>query len=291
MSFPTFVQQLFNGMSQASIYALVAAGITVTFGLTRLVNFAHGEIVAIGAYTVFVLAPDGGGGFLIGLAGALVVTGVVSLALERGLFHFTIEKPVNGFLVSLGLILVIQNALIWQWTVLPKHVEPAFNVVWTFGDVRISAMRLLVIIVTLGTFAALAYVTSRSWYGMAARAAAMDREMLSMTGVPVGKVITGTFVVGGMLGGLAGAFIAELNDITPLVGFEIILKAFAIAIVGGLGSIGGAVVVAVIFGIFEALAIGFGAGDWVSPMLFAVLVIMVLVRPRGLFRGTEAAVE
>lgn len=291
MSFTTFVQQLFNGLSQASIYALVAAGVTVVFGLTRLVNFAHGEIVAIGAYTVFVLSPDGGGGFLIGLLGALLVTGIVSFVLERGLFQFTIEKPVNGFLVSLGLILVIQNALIWQYTVLPKHVEPAFTVVWTVGDVRISAMRVLVIVVTLVTFAVLAFITSRSWYGMAARAAAMDREMLGMTGVPVRRVITGTFVVGGMLGGLAGAFIAELNDITPLVGFEVILKAFAIAIVGGLGSIGGAVAVAGIFGVFEAMAIGLGAGDWVSVMLFAVLVLMVLVRPRGLFRGTEATVE
>ncbi len=291
MDLTSFGQQLFNGVSVGSVYALVAVGITIVFGLTRLVNFAHGEIVAVGAYTVLVLAAGGGPMFAVGLLGAVVVTGLLSLVLERGLFRFTIDKPINGFLISLGLILIIQNVLTAQWTINPQHVQPAVSTVWEWGGIRFTAQRVMIIVATAAIFAGLALVVTKTWYGRAARAAAMDREMLALTGAPVERVIMVTFVVGGALGGVAGAFIATLHAITPLIGFRLILKAFAIAIVGGLGSVSGAVLMAFLFGIFESLAIGLGVGAWVEAMLFAVLVLMVLVRPQGLLRGTEGAVE
>ena len=290
MDLTTFAQQVFNGLSTASIYALIAVGITLTFGLTRLVNFAHGEIVAVGAYAVFFLAPKGGASFIVGLIGAVLVTGVLSFVLERGLFRFTLDTPVNGFLVSLGLILIIQNALVAKWTINPKHADPFLSTIWEIGGVRIGAIRVIVIIVTVATFALLSWVFTHTWFGMAARAASMDREMLSLTGVPVARVITSTFVLGGMLAGLAGAFIAELNDITPLIGFRYVLKAFAVAIVGGLGNVKGAIYASLIFAMGEAMAIGLGLGAWVEAMVFGGLVAMVLIRPQGLLRGTEAAV-
>jgi branched-chain amino acid transport system permease protein len=291
MHLSTLPQQLFNGLSDASVYALVAIGITVTFGLTRLINFAHGEIVTIGAYASWLIARRGGAGFLLGLLGAVIVTGLISLLLERTVFHLTIDKPINGFIVSLALILVIENLLVWKWTASPQHVVPAFSTVWQIAGIRISAMRAIVIVVTGLLLAALGWYGSRTWYGRAARAASMDREMLALTGVPVDRIITGTFVVGGMIAGLAGAFLGEINDITPFTGFDLIIKAFAVAIVGGLGSVSGAVVAAVMFGELEAVATALGAGAWIDSLLFAAMVIMVLVRPQGLMRGTEARVE
>ncbi len=291
MSGTAFLQQVFYGLSLASIYALVASGITVTYGLTRLVNFAHGEIVAIGAYTVLVVAPKGGGQFVLGLIAAIAVTAVVSLVLERGLFRWTIDDEIKGFLVSLGLIYIIENLFTAKWTINAQYVAPAVSHVWQAGGVRLSVERVIVIGAAAAVFGILWWVVNRTWYGMAARAAAMDREMLALTGVPVRRILTGAFVVGGALAGFAGAFFATLNDFDPTIGSQVIVQAFVVAIIGGLGNVGGAVAAAVIVGLLESMATLLGADQWVQAILFVVLIVVVMVRPQGLFKGTDVGAE
>ena len=284
------LQQAFNGLSVASIYMLVAVGITLVFGLTGIVNFAHGELMMLGAYAVLVVAPQGGPIFVIGLVAALAFVGLVSFALERGLFRYTLKRPVNGFLVSLGLILVIQNMLIEFWTITQKNVSPMFSTIWRYGDLRISSQRVFIIVVTAIIFTAFGLALRYSKVGVALRATALDRETATLMGIPVPRMIMLTFVGGGMLAATGGAFLATIYPISPMMGSTYVVKGFAVAIVGGLGNVGGAMIAAFLLGMAEAANAAFGFGEWTDAVSFALMILMLLLRPQGILRGTEAAI-
>lgn len=288
----TVVQVFVNGVSLTSVYALVAVGITMVFGHTRLVNFAHGQVLVLSAYVAMELG--GGVGllpFLATLLVAMATGGVVSLAMERGLFRFTLNRPVNGFLISMGLVILLQNAIQSVWGSGPRGIEPVWKNVFDIGGAQVSAQRLTVVVLAAVLIVALYLLLRRSWTGLAMRATSVDREALALMGAPVTRIITGTFVVGGVLAGAAGVLVASVSTVTPFYGLEIVVKGFTIALVGGLGSITGSIVVAVVFGLGEAAAQTAGLGAWVDALVFGVLIVVMLVRPMGLFRGVEAGVD
>jgi len=284
----TFLQQLFNGLSVASIYMLVGVGITLVFGLTGIVNFAHGEIMMLGAYALLVVAPDGGPMFIVGLVAAVTFVCLVSYAMERGLFRFTLKRPINGFLVSLGLILALQNGLIEYWGTDQQNVVAPFERVWQMGGTRISAERLFIIGITAVIFVTFSLFLAHTRVGTALRASAMDRETASLMAVPVPRLITLTFVIGGALAAIGGVLLATIYPISPQLGSTYVVKGFAIALVGGLGNVAGAMIAALILGVTEALNAGLGYGAWTDAISFALMIVILLVRPQGLLRGTEA---
>lgn len=290
MDLATFLQQCFNGLSVASIYMLVAVGVTLVFGVTGLVNFAHGELMMVGAYVAFFVAPAGGASSLGGIAAGMLAVGVLAWALERGIFRHTFSRPVNGFLVSLGLILVLQNALIEIWSINPQQMQGTFDGIFRLGGVRISAQRLFVILVTVALFVALYLLMTRTRWGLAMRAAAVDPEVTASMGIPVPRVVTAVFVLGGLLAGVAGTLLATMSPITPLLGSQVVVKGFAIALVGGLGNAAGAMVAAVILGLAEAMVAGAGFAELKDLVSFALMILIVVVRPQGIFRGTEAKI-
>jgi branched-chain amino acid transport system permease protein len=260
-----FLQQCFNGLSIASIYALVAAGITLVFGLTRLVNFAHGELMILGAYAALLVAAGGALGLLAGLVVAVLVVGAACFVIERGLFRFTLEKPINGFLVSLGLIIVLQNVFVMLWGTSPQSLPPVSSSVLTFGEVALSAQRLFVIAATGAAFLALFLFLNRSRVGLAMRAAAMDRETAGLMAVPVPRLITMTFVLGGVLAAFAGVLLAGLFPVKPTLGGEFVV---------GLG---------------EAMIAGSGYPEWTDVASFVLMIAILIVRPQGFLRSVEAA--
>src|SRR6266404_9188679 len=158
----TFTQQAFNGLSVASIYMLVGVGITLVFGLTGLVNFAHGEVMMVGAYTVLAVAPRSLPALCLAFVAAVAVVSILSFAMERGLFRFTINKPINGFLISLGLTLILQNTLIEFFSADPRTLPPVFESVWQIGELRFASQRLLVVGVTGSIFIVLYVVLTRT---------------------------------------------------------------------------------------------------------------------------------
>ncbi|WP_109793445.1 branched-chain amino acid ABC transporter permease [Minwuia thermotolerans] len=284
----TFLQQLFNGLSMASIYMLVAVGITLVFGLTQMVNFAHGEVMMVGAYVALFAAPQGGAMFLIGLLAAVVAVGVIAFGIERGLYQFTLQSPINGFLVSLGLILIIQNLLLELWGVSPQHLEPVVGSVLQVGELRLSGQRIFVIGVTATIFAILYFLLTRTRFGIGLRAAAVDRETAGLMSINVPRMITMTFVLGGMLAATAGVLVAGLFPITPFLGSQFVIKGFAVALVGGLGNVTGAVLAALVLGVTEAMIAGFGFSAWTDVVAFGLMIFILLVRPQGFLRGTDA---
>jgi branched-chain amino acid transport system permease protein len=284
-----FLQQLFNGIALASLYALVGIGITLVYGLTRLINFAHGELVMVGAVITVYLASEQGVQFYAAAFAAIIAVCVLSLVLERVVFRPTLEVPLNGFIASLGLILLLQGAAFKLYGPATESLDPPFPGVISIGDVHLAAQRIAVICITIpilaGFFALLRYTK----VGIGVRAVSMDPEAASWVGIPVRQMIAVTFAVGGILAAVAGALDATLYPVNTLIGGALVVKGFAVALLGGLGNVGGAVAAALILGLTETFWAGYAASQWTDAFAFGVIVLVLLLRPQGLFRGTEGA--
>ncbi|MCH8901465.1 MAG: branched-chain amino acid ABC transporter permease [Chloroflexi bacterium] len=279
-----FFQQLFNGLMISGVYALVALGITVIFGLTGIVKFSVGELLTLGAFLTFAFW-EGGATFFLAVPLAAIAVGGFALLLERGAFRFTLDQPINGFIVSLGLILVLQNVIIEVWTTDPRALQPPFTQVWEVGGVRMAVQRWFVVWVAVGLIAALFLVLRYTKYGRAMRACAEDRDAAALMGIPVALVIAGTFALGGALAATAGGLLAStsIGLIHPYMGATLLLKGFAVALVGGLGNIEGAVMAAILVGMTETMGAGYLATEWRDAYTFGLMILILLWRPTGLF--------
>ena len=277
-----FMQQLFNALTISGVYALVALGITVIFGLTGIVKFSIGELLTLGAFLTFAFW-EGGTTFFLAVPLAAIAVGGFSLLLERGAFRFTLDQPINGFIVSLGLILVLQNLIIEIWGVGFKAPIRPFTQVWEVGGVNMPVQRWFVVWVAVVIIGLLFMVLRYTKYGRAMRACAEDRDAAALMGIPVALVIAGTFALGGALAATAGGLLASLFAIQPFLGSQYLLKGFAVALVGGLGNVEGAVIAAVLVGLTETMGSGYLATEWRDAYTFGLLIAILLVRPRGLF--------
>jgi branched-chain amino acid transport system permease protein len=280
------IQQILNGLSIASVITLIAVGVTLIFGLTGIINFAHGEFLMIGSIVTW-LAVQAGWGFPAALFAAILAVAVLGLVLERGLFRFTLDRPTNGFIVSLGLIVVLQHVVIFFWNANQKSIPRPLSGIWDVGGVRIASVRVAVILITLAVVALTFVAITRSRYGRALRASVEDRDTAALMGIPVRRYITGVFVLGSALAGLGGALLIALFPVTPFTGGTIVMKGFAVALIGGLGNLTGAVVAGLILGIVEGLSAGYGFSEWTDAYSFGLMILVLLVRPQGLFGGTS----
>jgi len=281
-----FLQQILNGLSIASVITLIAIGVTLIFGLTGIINFAHGEFLMVGSIVTW-LAVSAGWSFPLALVAAIVAVALLGLVLERGLFQFTLDRPTNGFIVSLGLIVVLQHIVILFWNPNQKSIPHPLNGIWDVGGVRIAETRAMVILVTVAVVALTYVMITRSRYGRALRASVEDRDTAALMGIPVRRYITGVFVFGSALAGLGGALLIALFPITPFTGGTIVMKGFAVALIGGLGNLTGAVAAGLILGIVEGFSAGYGFSEWTDAYSFALMILVLLIRPNGLFGGTS----
>jgi branched-chain amino acid transport system permease protein len=283
------LQQVVNGLSIAAVIALMAMGVTLIFGLTGLVMFAHGELLMIGGFMTWWAFDDFGGSFWLGLVVAILVVSALGFLLERGLFRFTYDSPINGFIISLGLIIVFQHVIVELSPVgagivdVPRPIPEVFDI----GGVRIPGTRVLVVSVTLAIVAVMMFVIYGSGRGRALRASAIDRETAALMGIPVRRYITVVFIVGSALAGLGGALMIGLFPIDPFIGGRFVIKAFAVALVGGLGNPLGAVLAAVFLGLSEAMGTQYFKPEWSESYAFVLMIIILLVRPQGLLTGLQ----
>ena len=206
-----FFQQAFNAASSASVYLLVAVGLTIMFGLSRLINIAYGDFMTLGAYIVFIVAAGGGLTFILGFAVAIFALAAINVILYQLLFKRTMPRPITGFLISLGLVQIIENGLNWHYNGRPIIVQGASNTVWVLGGVDITVDRVIIIIGTILIAASLIFFLDFTRTGLAIRAIATDREAAALMGVPVTKLVGLVFLIGGLLAGVGGAFIALLS--------------------------------------------------------------------------------
>ena len=285
-----FLQLLLNGIVIGVIYALVAMGLSLIFGVLELVNFAHGEFYMLAAMFAYFLTMR----LSLGYAASVVV--VTALAVCLGyVFYEALLVHIHGggfersILLTLGLSMVLQNGAVFLFTTTPRMIETPLsyaNIV--AGSVRVSVTRVLALALGLVAFAALYLILYRTRIGRAMRGVAQNREAALMVGIDPRAVSRLAVAIGIGLSGLAGAALAPVYAVHPLMGFSFVFKAFAIIILGGLGNIAGAAIMAVALGIIESVVGGFLPLVMVDALVFSSMIGMLLLRPEGLFgRGVR----
>jgi branched-chain amino acid transport system permease protein len=279
------LQQLVNSLSVASVTILIGIGITLIFGLAGIVNFAHGEFLMVGGMATWFLV-GAGVNFFLALAMAAILLGAMGFAAERCLFRFTLNRPMNGFIMSIGLSVILQHMVIRVFNEFQKSISDPIGTVWSIGGVDLIAMRAVVVGITVIVVAITYFGISRSRYGMALRASVADRDTAALMGIPVRKYVTGVFIYGSMLAGLGGALMIALFPITPFTGSVVIIRGFAVSLIGGLGNVGGAVVGGLILGLVDGLSAGYGYPEWTDAYSLVVMILILVLRPQGLLGGT-----
>lgn len=279
------IQQLVNSLSVASVTILIGIGITLIFGLAGIVNFAHGEFMMVGGMVTWFLV-SAGVNFFVALFGAMIVVGALGFITERGLFRFTLDRPMNGFIMSIGLSVILQHVVIRIFNEVQKTIPDPVGQVWVIGGVNIIAMRAIVVAITAIVVAITYFGISRSRYGIALRASIADQDTAALMGIPVRKYVTGVFIYGSVLAGLGGALMIALFPITPFTGSVVIIRGFAVSLIGGLGNVGGAVVGGLLLGLVDGLSAGYGSPEWTDAYSLVLMIAVLIIRPQGLLGGT-----
>jgi branched-chain amino acid transport system permease protein len=277
--------QMLIGLVLGVAVILVALGLTIIFGLLDVINMSHGEFYALGAFIALALGSIGVPFWLLLIFVPLVML-PVGYIVERGLiqrvFH-TGERHVTTLLLTFGLGLVMEDMFGLIFGPNPYRLEtPIAGGVEAFG-IFLPSYRLFLIIVGTAIIAAVAFVVYRTRLGAMVRAAAYDRHMAASLGVPVQHVYAGAFAFGVALAGLAGVLLAPIYSVFPTMGRDFILMAFTVVIVGGMGSIAGAVVAGLLLTQVQAITSLYISPVWSDPIVFGIMVATLMVRPQGLF--------
>lgn len=279
------IGQLLNGVIIGSLYGIIALGITLTFGLTGIVNFALGAFMMVGAYFAWYGYDVVGMPYPLAVVVAVALVSVLGFAADRGLFRFTRNNLINGLLVSTGLISVIEAVVLLTWTTTPRDLSYVLPGTISIAGVLLPKIKLiagtLFVIVIAGTY----LVLTRTWIGRAAFAYAQNPEAAALMGVRTGRLQTSVVVYSTTLAGLGGALYASLYSIEPQIGASYVLKAVEAAILAGVGSIAGALVGGLILGITESVGSVFLPTAFRDAYGLIFLVAILLVRPGGLFGG------
>jgi len=279
------VGQLLNGIIVGTLYGIIALGVTLTFGITGIVNFALGAFMAIGAYLCWYLTDEIGISYPLAVVLAVVGTALCGLAADQSLFRFTRDNLINGLIVSIGLISVIQSVLLIVWTTTPKNMHYILACVFIFGWFIVPRMKgtvfLVLLAVILSTYAAL----TRTWTGRAAYAYAQAPEAAKLMGVRTQLLQTGVVVYSTALAGLGGALYASLYSLEVSMGSSYILKGVEAAILAGIGTVMGSLVGGIVLGVTEAVGSLYFPQAYRDAYGLIFLVLILLLRPAGLFGG------
>jgi branched-chain amino acid transport system permease protein len=277
------VGQALNGVIVGTLYGIIALGVTLTFGITGIVNFALGEFMMIGAYLTWYLVDVVGLPFSAALPPAVAGAAVCGLIADQLLFRFTRNNLVNGLLVSIGLISVIEAGALVLWSATPKDMSYVLTGSLQVGAISLPRMK-LVVFALLATVMFLTYgALSRTWMGRAAYAFAQNAEAAMLMGVKTARLQSGVVVYSTALAGFGGSLYASLYSLEPAMGGLYILKGVEAAILGGIGSPLGALVGGVILGITEAIGSIYLPSAFRDAYGLIFVVAILLYRPSGLF--------
>lgn len=293
------VTQIINGLSFGFSIALVAIGLSLVFGSMDIVNFAHGEFFMMGGYGLFFLLPILAGLPLIGESWALVyVTAMIIAAAIVALIAIVIEKltleplqgrdPLQSLIVTFGLVLILQQIAFELFGGGIKQVRPMVSGSVSLAGISYPSNRLIAILGALLLLGGVYWILVKTRFGIQIRAAAQDRETARSLGVQADRVFMAAFGLSAILAVFAAAFLVPLRSLYPTVGATVILDAFIVVIIGGLGSITGAVVAALLIGLMQSLTVLFLPPFASQIASFALLIVVLLVRPQGLMGGREA---
>jgi branched-chain amino acid transport system permease protein len=283
-------QLLVNGIILGSIYVLVALGLTLVFGIVDVVNFAHGEFYMLGAFVAFFMVHYFGWPYLLSVFITAVVVGAFGFVTEKILIRPLRRRnphPINYVLVTVGLATFLLNGVNYVFGPDLRQIpSPYMKQVLNFGNIFITTQRLLVFLAGLGLVGVLGYFVKFTRVGNEMRATAQNFQAARIVGVNTDRVFAQTFSIGAMLAGIAGALVGAMFVTEPAMGLHIIVKAFIVVIVGGMGSILGSIVAGVGLGLVETLAGALMPAEFLDIIGFSVMILVLLTKPTGIF-GTK----
>ncbi len=285
-----FLQQLVNGITLGGVYALIAVGYTMVYGVISLINFAHGEIYMLGAFLSYTLVAVLGMPFFPAFFLTLVICAVFGIVLDFVAYRPLRKAPrLAALITAIGMSIFLQNMamLIWgsQIKSYPRDMLPAFfsEAAITFGDVTLSWLQVFILSITLLSMIILHLTIHKTRIGMAMRAISQDKTASALMGIGVNRVISFTFAIGSAMGAMAGILVGlYYNAIFPTMGYVAGIKAFAAAVLGGIGSVPGAMLGGGVLGIAEVMGAGYISSEYRDGISYAVMIAVILFKPSGL---------
>lgn len=279
-----FVQVIINGILLGGLYACMAMGFSIVWGVMNLINLAHGSMIILGAYVTWLIATTTGVDPFLTIPVAGAVLFVVGYLLQKHLINRVVQASVfMSLILTFGLDMVLINFNIALFTADLRSVPVSYSGLGLqFGEIRIPYVRIGVFLFAIALTLGLQLFLSRTKLGRAIRATAQDRHAASVLGVDTEHVYALTFAIGGFMAGAAGALMAVIFSFSPVVGDGFTLKSFVVVVLGGLGSVPGAIVGGTVLGVIESLAAVVLAPGYTDAISFAVLVLMLVLRPQGL---------
>lgn len=280
-----FLQQLVNGLALGSVYALLALGYTMVYGIIQLINFAHGEIYMIGAFSGYYTATTLGLPLVPTLLVAMATSALAGIIIEKVAYKPLRNSPrITLLITAIGVSLFLQNGMRISAGPDPKPFPDLIKAgVINLGGLQIESKTILMLIISALLVILLQFIVYKTKVGKAMRAASFDIEAASLMGINVNNTISITFAIGSALAGIAGVLIAiSYPSITPYMGVMPGLKAFVAAVLGGIGSIPGALLGGISIGVLETLSKAYISTNFSDAIVFAVLIIILLIKPAGL---------
>ena len=288
------LQQLVNGISLGAIYALIALGYTMIYGIIKLINFAHGDIYMVGAYIGFFSITQAHFSIWTSLLISFVVTGLLGMLIERLAYKPLRHAPrISVLITAIGVSFFLEYTSMYFVSPTPRTFPAMYgDLAVNIAGIVISGQQMLILGITAVLMVVLTYIVRRTKTGKAMRAASFDTETAQLMGIDADRIISYTFGIGSALAAVAGVLVGVYyNSIDPLMGIMPGMKAFIAAVLGGIGILPGAVVGGLILGVVEALVSGFISSTFRDAAAFVILILVLLVRPYGIFgKNTEEKV-
>ena len=282
-----FLQYLANGLTMGSVYAIIALGYTMVYGIAKMLNFAHGDVIMIGAYISFVATSYLGLPPMVSVLASVVVCTVLGVLIE-GLAYKPLRQagPLAVLITAIGVSYFLQNAAQLIWGATPKNFTSivSFQVPEALRAYNVSAVGIVTVVACLVIMAGLMWFTGKTKMGKAMRACSEDKAAAQLMGINVNRTISMTFAIGSALAAVAGVLLCSYSPVLqPTTGSMPGIKAFTAAVFGGIGSIPGAFVGGILLGIVEAMAQAYISTSLANSIVFGVLIVVLLVKPAGLF--------
>lgn len=284
--FEQLIQQLINGISLGSIYALIALGYTMVYGIIKLINFAHGDIYMVGAYVGFYAVTMTKMSIIPALIISMVVTGLLGILVEKIAYKPLRKAPrISLLITAIGVSFFLEYTSMYFVSPTPRIFPNVIDSLsLNIGSFVINGQQLLIFIITVILMVLLTYIVQKTKMGKAMRAVSFDTETAKLMGINTDRVISFTFGIGSALAAAGGVLVGVYyNSIDPLMGIMPGLKAFVAAVLGGIGSIPGAMTGGIVLGVIEALVSGFISSTFRDAAAFAILILVLLFKPSGIF--------
>ena len=283
----SFLSYLINGISLGSVYAIIALGYTMVYGIARMLNFAHGDIIMVGGFTVFTIVTTMGGSPVVGILASVVVCTVLGVTIERVAYRpLRDASPLAVLITAIGVSYLLQNVALLIFGSNARQFTSVITVPalkLAGGKLSISSVTIVTILSCIVIMAALMTFINKTKMGQAMLAVSEDRGAATLMGINVNRTISVTFAIGSALAAVAGVLLCSAYpSLSPYTGSMPGIKAFVAAVFGGIGSIPGAFIGGILLGIIESLAKAYISSQLSDAIVFSVLIIVLLVRPTGI---------